>query len=110
MTETWRLLVDPPQGLDNGGGVWNMACDEAILAAVGRGDSSPTLRVYDWQPACLSLGYAQRSAEFDPRRLSERGWGVVRRLSGGRAILHVDELTYSVALPADHPLATGRML
>ncbi len=108
MSETWRLLVDP---LDQpGNGAWNMACDEAILSAVGAGESLPTLRLYGWQPACLSLGYAQRSAEFDPERLKDRGWNVVRRLSGGRAILHVDELTYSVALPAAHSLAAGSVL
>jgi len=110
MDEEWRLLVDRPEQPGNGAGVWNMACDEAILAAVGRGDLPPTLRLYDWQPACLSFGYAQRSAEFDPQRLKAHGWGVVRRLSGGRAILHVDELTYSLVLPANHPLAAGSIV
>ncbi len=110
MSETWRLLLDPPDQPGNGDGAWNMACDEAILSAVGAGQSPPTLRLYGWQPGCLSLGYAQRSAEFDPERLKQRGWNVVRRLSGGRAILHIDELTYSVALPAVHPLAAGSVL
>ncbi|MHB8625393.1 MAG: lipoate--protein ligase family protein [Aggregatilineales bacterium] len=110
MSETWRLLVDPPDQPGNGDGAWNMACDQAILSAVGAGELLPTLRLYGWQPACLSLGYAQRSAEFAPERLKDRGWNVVRRLSGGRAILHVDELTYSVTLPAAHPLAAGSVL
>ena len=54
MKDTWRLLITPPAH-----GAWNMAVDEAILEAVGSGDSLPTLRLYAWEPACLSLGYAQ---------------------------------------------------
>lgn len=102
MAENWRLIVDDP--LD---GALNMAIDEAILESVAREDSAPTLRLYSWDPACLSLGYAQRATDADPDRLSERGWTLVRRMTGGRAILHVDELTYSVTLPLAHPLAAG---
>lgn len=87
-----------------------MALDEAILAAVGSGQSPPTLRLYGWQPPCLSLGYAQRSTDIDPARLATLGWSLVRRLSGGRAILHTDELTYSLTLPIDHPLAAGSVV
>ena len=58
--------------------------------------SLPTLRLYAWEPACLSLGHAQPFADVDGARLKERGWEVVRRATGGRAILHTDELTYSV--------------
>ncbi len=85
----------------------NMAVDHAILEAVAAENVPPTLRLYAWQPACLSLGYAQPFADVDPARLSALGWDVVRRLTGGRAILHTDELTYSVAVPADHPLVQG---
>jgi lipoate-protein ligase A len=77
-----------------------MAVDEAILAS-----GIPTLRLYRWQPMCLSLGYGQRSRDADLARLAERGWDLVRRPTGGRAILHGDELTYSLSLPADEPLA-----
>lgn len=98
----WRLIYDPPTA-----GAHNMALDEAILAAVGTGDAPPTLRFYDWQPACLSLGYGQRAREADVDRLRERGWDIVRRPTGGRAILHTRELTYSLALPLDHPIAAG---
>ncbi len=101
----WRLIVDSPRD-----GPTNMAIDEAILEAVGKGDVPPTLRLYAWEPACLSLGYAQPTADVDRSRLAERGWDVVRRMTGGRAILHVDELTYSVALPHDHPLVMGTIL
>ncbi len=104
----WRLIYDQPTlGAPNG--ARNMAVDAAILAAVSAGDAPerqpPTLRLYGWTPPCLSLGYGQHAREADADRLAARGWGIVRRPTGGRAILHADELTYSVALPADHPLA-----
>jgi len=82
-----------------------MSVDEALLRAVAAGEQLPTLRLYAWQPACLSLGYGQRAREVDFERLAARGWEYVRRMTGGRAILHTDELTYSLTLPLDHPLA-----
>ena len=87
-----------------------MAADEAILEHVGRGESLPTLRLYAWTPACLSLGYAQSFADVDAARLREHGWDVVRRPTGGRAILHTDELTYSVVAPPDEPRVAGSIL
>lgn len=81
-----------------------MAADEAILESVGAGDVLPTLRLYAWEPACLSLGFSQKVADADLIRMAARGWHMVRRPTGGKAILHTDELTYSVSLPADHPL------
>jgi lipoate-protein ligase A len=89
-----------------------MAADEAILEHVqeGRGNSIPTLRVYAWEPACLSLGYAQPFSDVDINRLKERGWEVVRRATGGRSILHTDELTYSVIAPANEPSVAGTVL
>lgn len=98
----WRLLIDPPRR-----GPDNMAVDEAILQAVSAGAAPPTLRLYAWQPFCLSLGYGQRYSDADAARLASHGWDSVRRPTGGRAILHGDELTYSVALPMDHSLAQG---
>src|SRR5690242_2075715 len=103
--EAWRLIVDGACD-----GPTNMAIDEAILEAVGRGDAPPTLRLYSWNPACLSLGYAQPAANADMERIAAHGWQVVRRMTGGRAILHTDELTYSVALPIDHSLVEGTIL
>jgi lipoate-protein ligase A len=82
-----------------------MAADEAMLEAVGSGLALPTLRLYAWQPACLSLGFSQSAADADLVRLAARGWQMVRRPTGGKAILHTDELTYAVALPPTHPLA-----
>ena len=88
-------------------GAWNMAVDCAVAEAVGRGQQLPTLRLYGWQPFCLSLGYGQRIAEADMAALKGRGWDMVRRPSGGKAILHGDELTYSLSLPLSHELARG---
>lgn len=88
-------------------GASNMAVDSAIMAAVAVGDQPPTLRLYGWDPFCLSLGYGQRSRDVDLDALASRGWDLVRRPSGGQAILHGDELTYSLSLPLDHPLADG---
>lgn len=105
MNDVWRIISTPPAR-----GAWNMALDEALLEAVGRGDSLPILRLYAWQPACLSLGYAQSFKDVDTARLQAHGWDVVRRATGGRAILHVDELTYSVIAPPDEPRVQGSIL
>ena len=91
-------------------GAWNMALDQTILEHIGRGESLPTLRLYAWEPACLSLGHAQPFADVDVSRLQARGWEVVRRITGGRAILHTDELTYSVIAPNDEPVIAGTVL
>jgi lipoyl(octanoyl) transferase len=103
--DTWRLLKTPPAH-----GAWNMAVDEAILEAVGCSESLPTLRLYGWDPACLSLGYAQPITDVDIPRLRARGWEVVRRPTGGRAVLHTDELTYSVIAPLNEPRIAGSVL
>ncbi len=105
MTDPWRLLITPPAR-----GAWNMAIDEAILETVGRGECQPTLRLYAWEPACLSLGYAQSYQDVDLERLKTNGWEVVRRATGGRAILHTDELTYSVTAPHEEPRIQGSVL
>jgi len=101
----WRVITDNPMS-----GAWNMAIDEAILDAVSAGDQLPTLRLYGWEPLCLSLGYGQRASDADIERIHEHGWELVRRPTGGRAILHGDELTYSVALPIGHDLAQGDVI
>jgi len=96
----WRLIIDEP-----GDAAWNMAVDEAILRACERGDAPPTLRFYGWSPPAVSVGYFQDVArEVDVDYCRRKGWPVVRRLTGGRAVLHADELTYSVVAPTDHPL------
>ncbi len=101
----WRLLHTAPSN-----GAWNMAVDESILEHIQRGESQPTLRLYSWKPACLSLGHAQSFLDVDMERLKSRGWEVVRRLTGGRAILHTDELTYSVTGGTEEPVLAGGIL
>ncbi len=87
-----------------------MAVDEAILEAIGQHRVPPTLRLYAWQPPCLSLGYGQPASDVDMERLSSLGWHLVRRPTGGRAILHTDELTYAVIAPAHEPRLAGGVL
>jgi len=60
-----------------------MAVDESIREDIYRGESMPTLRLYSWNPPCLSLGHAQPFADVDMERLKSRGWEVVRRATGG---------------------------
>ncbi|HEY2826216.1 MAG TPA: lipoate--protein ligase family protein [Pirellulales bacterium] len=93
-----RLIIDPP-----GEGAWNMALDEALLESA-QNDGIASLRFYSWSEPTLSLGYFQPHAE---RRLhaASAHCTLVRRASGGGAILHDRELTYSIALPSCHPLA-----
>ena len=87
-----------------------MAVDESILEHIYRSESKPTLRLYSWNPPCLSLGHAQSFKDVDVERLKSHGWDVVRRVTGGRAILHTDELTYSVTGSADEPVLSGGVL
>lgn len=91
-------------------GAWNMAVDEAILESMAFEGSTPTLRLYAWEPPCLSLGYAQPVADVDLKQLAERGWDLVRRPTGGRAILHTDELTYAVIAPHSEPRLAGGVI
>ncbi len=99
---TWRLIID-----SEADGATNMAVDEAILTHVVDGRSLPTLRFYAWSPPCLSLGRSQPLADVDLAACRAAGVDIVRRPTGGRAILHTDELTYSVTLLQDDPRAIG---
>ncbi|MDX1522676.1 MAG: biotin/lipoate A/B protein ligase family protein, partial [Anaerolineae bacterium] len=81
----------------------NMAIEEAILHAVADGDSPPTLRFYQWDPACLSLGYNQHWTEVDVSACERLGYTWTRRPTGGKAILHIDEVTYSLIVPQSDP-------
>ena len=93
-----EYLNSPPQS-----GPRNMALDEALLE-LGR----PVLRFYRWSEPTVSLGYFQRYTERESHRAS-RLCPVVRRRSGGGAIVHDKELTYSLVLPCNSPLATQRL-
>jgi lipoate-protein ligase A len=87
-----------------------MATDEILLEQVGLGKSLPILRLYAWNPPCLSLGYAQPVKDVDRQRLAGLGWDLVRRPTGGRAILHTDELTYAVIGPLNEARLEGSLL
>ena len=76
-----------------------MALDEELLDAVAAGTSPPTLRFYGWSPPCLSLGYFQPAELVDLEACGRFHVDLVRRPTGGRAILHDRELTYSLSLP-----------
>ncbi len=86
----WRLITygefDP---------AFNMAADEAILEAHLAGEVPPTLRLYGWKPAAISIGYSQKISEAEIRSITDHGLDVVRRTTGGRAVLHFGDLTYS---------------
>jgi lipoate-protein ligase A len=99
---TWRLLITPP--LD---GATNMAIDEAILYALAAGHGKPTLRFFQWEPPCLSLGYNQHWHEVDLAACERLGYTWTRRPTGGKAILHTDEVTYSLIIPQDDPHIHG---
>ncbi|UCC87086.1 MAG: lipoate--protein ligase family protein [Anaerolineales bacterium] len=99
---SWRLLITPPAD-----GAANMAIDEAILHVLADGAGHPTLRFYQWEPACLSLGYNQPWTDVNELACASLGYTWVRRPTGGRAILHTDELTYSIVVPADEPRVSG---
>ena len=90
----WRLLID-----DAADAAWNMAADEAMLQMYAAGKIPPTLRFYSWQPRAVSLGYFQQARrEVDFEECEKRGIRVVRRLSGGRTVLHDREVTYSLVV------------
>ncbi|MGI9952379.1 biotin/lipoate A/B protein ligase family protein [Moorellaceae bacterium AZ2] len=106
MAETWRLL---DTGIADG--PTNMAVDEAILQEHQAGGVPPTVRFYGWDPPTISLGYGQSlEKEIDVAALEKRGLGLVRRLTGGRAVLHDREVTYSIVVREDHPLVEGGVL
>ena len=79
-------------------GQYNMRMDELLAERLAAHEGSPTLRVYGWKPYAISLGYNQRDNDFDEARCATHGIDIVRRPTGGRAILHAEELTYSVTM------------
>ena len=69
MTQIWRLIISPPAQ-----GAHNMVLDEAILESAAQKSVPPTLRLYAWTPACISIGNAQPLAQIDLDRLQKSGW------------------------------------
>jgi len=82
-------------------GAFNMACD-MYLARQVNSSQIPVLRFYGWQPFCLSLGFHQKSEDVDTHHLKNSNIDLVRRPTGGSAILHAEELTYSFIIPNKH--------
>ena len=98
--QTWRLIDNGPANAAT-----NMAIDEAIALASRLGHSPTTLRFYTWYPSALSIGYFQSiEEEIRLAHCKAQGYGFVRRPTGGKAVLHDQELTYSVAARADNSL------
>lgn len=102
----WRLIIES----EPRSGAANMAIDQALAEACAAGDSLPTLRFYSWKPPAVSLGRHQPLADIDQAEAESRGYEIVRRATGGRAILHTDELTYSVAAHVDEPHVAGGVM
>ncbi|MGQ9730881.1 MAG: lipoate--protein ligase family protein [Candidatus Zipacnadales bacterium] len=102
----WRLVISEPAA-----GAHNMAVDEALFRARAEGLVPPTLRLYRWQPPTVSLGrFQELDDRIDMEAIRRRGYGLVRRPTGGRAILHADELTYSVAVREDDIPGGGSLM
>jgi lipoate-protein ligase A len=96
----WRLLDSGPNI-----GAYNMAVDEELLARAQAGETTPMLRLYTWRPPAVSLGRFQKlGAAVNAEACRRRGIDIVRRITGGRAVLHNKELTYSIITRTDNPL------
>jgi len=95
----WRLIKEGPGNPD-----WNMAVDEAIAESCRLGLAPPTLRFYEWKEAALTIGYFQKiERDIDQEVCRTEKVAVIRRITGGRAVLHGNDLTYSVASGVDVP-------
>lgn len=99
MSEKWRYLITK-----NYSAAKNMAIDIAVLVANSEGKVPPTVRFYTWSPPAISIGYFQSlSEEINLKKCKDLGVDYVRRITGGGAVFHDDELTYSIVIPENHP-------
>ena len=102
----WRLIEDGP-----GDGKLNMAIDRAILTACDQGQAPATLRLYGWDKPTLSIGYSQNELrDVNTVQCERKNIPIVRRFTGGRALLHQYELTYSLVAPIPHPMFPGNLV
>jgi lipoate-protein ligase A len=93
----WRFIFTGPNDP-----FFNMALDEALLLSCEKGDSPPILRLYLWDPPAVSIGYSQPIEKtVDLKKCKRHHIRVVRRITGGRAVLHEDEITYSMCASSD---------
>ena len=98
MTEKWRLLLTGANTAAR-----NMAIDRAVLVANSNGKVPPTVRFYSWKPSAISIGYFQSlEDEVDLANCKDLNVDYVRRITGGGAVFHEDELTYSIVIPESH--------
>ena len=98
----WRLIIDGQQP-----GAANMAIDRAMLAARREGSSPATLRLYRWKCPTVTVGHFQRLEQVDLTACARRGFDVARRPTGGRGVLHDDELTYCVVAHVEDGVPRG---
>jgi lipoate---protein ligase len=106
MKETWRLIEDAALP-----GPWNMAVDFSLMKSVSRAGSRPVIRIYRWERPAITIGYFQETGdELNMDACAADGVPVIRRITGGGAVLHDREITYSICLPLTHPQAFGTVL
>lgn len=106
MHPAWQYIDSGPNI-----GAYNMAVDEELLARAQAGETVPVLRFYTWDPPAVSIGRFQNmKAAVNAEACKRRGFDIVRRITGGRAVLHNQELTYSIIARADDPLFPSTVL
>jgi len=99
MIEKWRYLITEGNSASK-----NMAIDKAVLVANSENKVAPTVRFYNWFPPAISIGYFQNlEEEVDLFKCEKSGIDYVRRITGGGAVFHEKELTYSIVIPESHP-------
>ena len=106
MSQQWRLILDPPAR-----GAYNMAADLALLKSVAAEESLPVLRFYGWNPPAVTLGYFQNAEdEINAEICCREGVDIIRRITGGGAVFHEKEITYSIVFPVQHALTGSSIL
>ena len=104
-SEKWILEIDNPRS-----GAENMSRDAKRLAEAAAGKIPPLLRFFDWSAPTVTIGYGQPRGQIDRERCAADGVEVAVRPTGGRAVLHWDEITYSIVFPAGHPITAESVL
>lgn len=106
MTEEWRFLNT---GFNDA--FYNMAVDRAIMVASSEDRIPPTVRFFAWKPSAISIGYFQSlDEEVDINKCNSLNIDYVRRITGGGAVFHEKELTYSIVIPENHHEMPGNIL
>lgn len=106
MRPVWQYIDSGPNI-----GAYNMAADEELLARAQAGETMPVLRFYGWNPPAVSLGRFQHiESAVNADACRRHGFDIVRRITGGRAVLHHRELTYSIIARTDNPLFPSTVL